>query len=141
MDRILYVPRSSLHKSENRLAGVVLFVTNSRLKNPSPMRKILAPESSASFKGRPSSSFTAWNVSRWRTKHVVCVCTWTLALSFSVCVQGKVCSASSRPAMLTRVRLAMLWLKPWKLMQANVVKYGAEHKILHRQALYSITRI
>ena len=47
------------------------------------------------------------------------------ALSFSVCVQGKFPISASRSASFSRVRLAIIWLSPWKSVHSKEI--GSNH--------------
>ena len=99
--------------------AMVPLAFNARLKNRTQYSRSLLSDS--------SSPVTAWRQSigflerqaRRPSLH------FAKALSFSVCVQGRLHISSSRSAILTRVRLAIVWLSSWKSMHSKDV--GSKH--------------
>ena len=72
----------------------------------------------------------------WSARREDQACTSPRHCLFSVCVRGRLRISSSRSAILTRVRLAMIWQSPWKSMHSKEIgsKYfpTSAHASQHR---------
>ena len=93
------------------------------LESGSPILTKSSPRFIFVFHGEPSSSATALTESTgFLLRQARCpLLHLAEALSFSVCVQGRLMISFSRSARFSRVRFAMIWLSLWKATHSKEI--------------------